>query len=65
MSDQNMAGNTGDGMTGQDPDMTGDGMGAGTSTDKPSQAEGDMGDDEMSGTESGSSGGTSGTPTTS
>ncbi len=74
MSDQSMAGNTDDNMTGQDPDMGGQSMGGdsgqGMSDDqgmgKPSQAEGDLGDDEMSGTESGSMGsGTSGTPTTS
>ncbi len=58
MSDQSMAGNTGgQGMGGQDPDMTDQGMGGNTDDqgmDKPSQAEGDMGDDGMSGTGSGS-----------
>ncbi len=47
MSDQSMAGNTGDqemGGKADDQDM-----------DKPSQAEGDTGDDGMSGTGSGSS----------
>jgi hypothetical protein len=64
MSDPSMAGNIddqdmgGQGTAGQDPDLTGQGMDGNADDqgmDKPSQAEGDMGDDGMSGTESGSS----------
>jgi hypothetical protein len=54
MSDQSMAGNTDDQDMGGNTDQ---GMGGNTDDqgmDKPSQAEGDMGDDGMSGTGSGS-----------